>query len=146
MYERLSGPLFGFKNLAQSKGDEVEMIEVGTRERGAAPFVAVPSNAGRRGATTLEGEVEGPGGTGEGTPDHRAPRARNLAPSGKTRVRVDGEHNVGAMRSRGMAKRQASLLRSGEYDYERPRRGDIREGVILSDDMMRASCGHIEQR
>ena len=33
---------------------------------------------------------------------------------------------------RGSAKRQAPLLRSGEYDHARPRRGDVREGVILS--------------
>ncbi len=104
------------------------MIEVATRERSAAPFVAVPpSNTGRPGTTTLEGEVEG-----AGTPEHRAPCARNSAPSGKTRVLVEDKHNVGAVRSRGMAKRQASLLRSGEYDRERPRRGEVLEGVIPS--------------
>ena len=43
-----------------------------------------------------------------------------------------GEHSGGEVPSRGSAKRQASLLRSGDYDHERPCRGDVREGVILS--------------
>jgi small subunit ribosomal protein S1 len=64
--------------------------------------------------------------------EQRTPWVREMRAAGMTTAQTQGSDSGPEVSGRAAAKRQASFLRSGEYDYDRPRRGDIREGVILS--------------